>query len=486
MKKFLVGTCYQKEKGFFSPRSSGHLSDVTLVFSDNRRIQAHKLILATSSPVFKVMTYGAMATNKITLACDSYEMFQLLLCYIYKEEINLTEVHQVDTLGLYCSKYLMVEVTLATLPLVYDWTLLLRTSYCCISTQVLVMAADNVLESSEIIFMRRSSLWQLLTNPRLCMSSEIIIIKAITAWGVENAGYHPHPAETSLVLTPLENARQNRSSNSCHAGQCGSVVHNGVEHLDSFKPATSELKKTVEEFLPIVRFDEMSVEELVTWVFPSGIFTGDECEALVMNVKGIHTSALPASVSHMENIGRKRMPRSTMLLSLNSTNGSSSEYIYYNKVNMNLLQNILNNKFEFSILHMHQVDTLGLYCSKYFMVKGTLATLPLVYDWTLLLRTSYCCISTQVLVMSADNVLESSEIIFMRRSSLWQLLTNPRLCMSSEIIIIKAITAWGVENAGYHRHPAETSLVLTPQENARQNRSSNSCWNHSSNLEIVT
>ncbi|XP_069953070.1 uncharacterized protein [Cherax quadricarinatus] len=214
------------------------------------------------------------------------------------------------------------------------------------------MAADNVLESSEIIFMRRSSLWQLLTNPRLCMSSEIIIIKAITAWGVENAGYHPHPAETSLVLTPLENARRNRRSNSRHAGQCGSVVHNGVEHLDSFKPATSELKKTVEEFLPLVRFDEMSVEELVTWVFPSVIFTGDECVALVMNVKGIHTSALPASVSHMENIGRKRMPRSTMLLSLNSTNGSSSEYIYYNKVNMNLLQNILNNKFEFSILHM--------------------------------------------------------------------------------------------------------------------------------------
>nr|XP_053647316.1 BTB/POZ domain-containing protein 3-like isoform X1 [Cherax quadricarinatus] len=96
--------------------SSGHLSDVTLVFSDNRRIQAHKLILAMSSPVFEAMMYGAMATNEITLACDSYEMFQLLLCYIYEEEINLSDVfvgiqmyhlahrYQMDTLALYCSK----------------------------------------------------------------------------------------------------------------------------------------------------------------------------------------------------------------------------------------------------------------------------------------------------------------------------------------------------------------------------------------------
>lgn len=337
--------------------SSGHLSDVTLVFSDNRRIQAHKLILAMSSPVFEAMMYGAMATNEITLACDSYEMFQLLLCYIYEEEINLSDVfvgiqmyhlahrYQMDTLALYCSKYLMGEVTPATLPLVYDTALLLEDflllHHC---TEVLVMAADNVLESPEIIFMRRSSLWQLLTNPRLCVSSRIIIFKAITAWGVENAGYHPHPAETGLALTPLENARRNRSSNSRHAGQSGSVLHNGAERLDSFKPATSELKKTVEEFLPLVRFDEMSVEELVTWVFPSGIFTGDECVALVMNVKGIHTSALPASISQTENIGRKRMQRSTTLLSLNSTNGSSIGYIYYDKVNVNLLQNILINK----------------------------------------------------------------------------------------------------------------------------------------------
>ncbi|XP_055372311.1 uncharacterized protein LOC129606184 [Condylostylus longicornis] len=88
---------------------------------DDHIIKAHKLILATSSPVFEAMLYGPLNFNDnnnstgiktIRISDISPEMFYKLLMFIYTSELNFIEENIEDLIELYyCSeKYLIKDL----------------------------------------------------------------------------------------------------------------------------------------------------------------------------------------------------------------------------------------------------------------------------------------------------------------------------------------------------------------------------------------
>ncbi|KAK7075539.1 hypothetical protein SK128_001966, partial [Halocaridina rubra] len=75
---------------------SPHLADLTITFPGHERsIQAHRLILAMSSPVFEAMLFGPLAEGpELRLNEDPPEAFEWVLEYIYKGQTQLQSVVQ--------------------------------------------------------------------------------------------------------------------------------------------------------------------------------------------------------------------------------------------------------------------------------------------------------------------------------------------------------------------------------------------------------
>ena len=69
---------------------------------DVKEVRAHKLVLASSSPVFKRMFYGAMKETKdvIPVEQSTADAFSLLLDYFYQKDINCKEMTIVELFDL--------------------------------------------------------------------------------------------------------------------------------------------------------------------------------------------------------------------------------------------------------------------------------------------------------------------------------------------------------------------------------------------------
>lgn len=81
---------------------------------ENIILNSHKVILCTASPVFEAMFYGPMAeTRCIHIADITADTFQLMLEYVYTDEVDLTDTQIEDILELYyCAKKYMLTVLL--------------------------------------------------------------------------------------------------------------------------------------------------------------------------------------------------------------------------------------------------------------------------------------------------------------------------------------------------------------------------------------
>nr|XP_045600629.1 uncharacterized protein LOC123759563 [Procambarus clarkii] len=199
-------------------RHSGHLSDLTITFPGHHNIiQAHRWVLAMSSPVFEAMLYGPLAEGEVlALPEDPPQAFEWLLDHMYRNQSQLPGVqlalqvyqlaakYQMDPLCQLCSQYLIQEVTPEFFPGVYEAAVLLGDeqllSRCA---QMLWVSSDSVLSSRNIGVLGRASLRQLLHHHQLAASSEAFVFRAIVAWGREHAkthgeggggcrGQHPH------------------------------------------------------------------------------------------------------------------------------------------------------------------------------------------------------------------------------------------------------------------------------------------------------
>merc|ERR1712187_557569 len=73
---------------------SGDFADVTLKSNQGRAFPAHKLVLATRSPVFRAMFHGGMReahTGEASIDASSVSVQQLLE-YVYTDEIDAIAV----------------------------------------------------------------------------------------------------------------------------------------------------------------------------------------------------------------------------------------------------------------------------------------------------------------------------------------------------------------------------------------------------------
>lgn len=77
-----------------------------------RKFKAHKLILGISSPVFEAMLYGALATDKDIIITDiEPDTFQLILNYIYTDNVEITSTDQAFDLLYASKKYILDHLT---------------------------------------------------------------------------------------------------------------------------------------------------------------------------------------------------------------------------------------------------------------------------------------------------------------------------------------------------------------------------------------
>ncbi|XP_075166708.1 uncharacterized protein LOC142238866 isoform X2 [Haematobia irritans] len=82
-------------------------------------VRCHKLILATSSPVFEAMFYGPISEkqNVIEILDMSYDIFKLMIVYIYKGSLDFCTLSLEETIELYygAEKYLLNDLKLECL-----------------------------------------------------------------------------------------------------------------------------------------------------------------------------------------------------------------------------------------------------------------------------------------------------------------------------------------------------------------------------------
>ncbi|XP_056635269.1 BTB/POZ domain-containing protein 6 [Diorhabda sublineata] len=77
---------------------------------DGIEIKAHKLILASSSPVFEKMFYGDMAQDVIEICDISVDEFNQMLDYVYTERLDIYSVLNAWNLFYIANKYLLEDL----------------------------------------------------------------------------------------------------------------------------------------------------------------------------------------------------------------------------------------------------------------------------------------------------------------------------------------------------------------------------------------
>ncbi|KAG7164795.1 BTB/POZ domain-containing protein 6-like 5 [Homarus americanus] len=311
--------------------------------------------MAMNSPVFEAMLYGPMAEkDTLSLDDDQPEAFKCLLDFIYTDNINFTEVkltlqvyrlahkYQLDKICQICSENLAEEITEENFPFVYDTALFFddhKLLQRC--EEVLITAADQVLKSKNITFLRSSSLKQLLSHPRLAVSSEANVFSALLSWGLSQvkAEYAVGPV-TYLPVVKKESPKSISAKEDENEKEEEAIE----KHQYKEEMLIPKLRQVVEEFLPLVRFLTMTAEEFIQHVIPSGIVAVEEGVNILQGIEGMY-STLPKFVSSLA--AKKRYPSliTSLVLSISPmNNGTSINFKYYTKINHYLLQNFQTTK----------------------------------------------------------------------------------------------------------------------------------------------
>lgn len=176
------------------------LSDVTFIATDRsgneKRIRAHKLALASMSPVFKCMFCGELKEGAVVPITDvSAECFTEFLQLFYKSaDVKLTEENIVEVMQL-ADKYDVKEFTEHIEPflkqivsdknacLFYELALSLPLWHQKADEYLAIINnnAAKVFESSSFLDLNESTLTSILQSDRLS-SDEITVLNAVIAW----------------------------------------------------------------------------------------------------------------------------------------------------------------------------------------------------------------------------------------------------------------------------------------------------------------
>lgn len=114
------------KKRYVSLLETGKFSDCCFLVSDEK-IQSHKIILASSSPVFEAMLYGPLAASEIVIDDLLASDFRQMLTFVYTDAVQIYSVinawqliyiakkYLIDDLLDYCLKYIRKELEAANI-----------------------------------------------------------------------------------------------------------------------------------------------------------------------------------------------------------------------------------------------------------------------------------------------------------------------------------------------------------------------------------
>ncbi|XP_045194654.2 BTB/POZ domain-containing protein 1-like [Mercenaria mercenaria] len=162
---------------------------------EGEAIKAHKIVLATRSPVFQAMFFGPCADgkNEVDLENAEEEIFNLFLRYLYSDRVTLTEEHafavmdmahyyKVSSLVLYCADYLTTIITpsnaceILSTAMLYELTGL--KNVCC---SFIDSHAQQVLKSNGFLNLSENCLLYLLKGDTF-FAKEEEILEAADKW----------------------------------------------------------------------------------------------------------------------------------------------------------------------------------------------------------------------------------------------------------------------------------------------------------------
>ncbi|XP_076059308.1 BTB/POZ domain-containing protein 6-A-like [Oratosquilla oratoria] len=239
---------------------TGVYSDVQIMLPGcSVPVEAHRLVLAVSSPVFASMLLGPLAEKRETLDLpeDDADAFRKLLCHAYTGAVDLVSVdsalcvytlahkYDMDALMADCSGFLLDNLTTECVLAVYDLaTLLEDNSLQDACMKLLQEDPDSVMSSSSVACMRPETLKHLFARPDLTVSSEIILFQALVTWG--------------KAQLPREKAEED-------AG----LLRDVIDHI-----------------LTEIRLLSLGLEEFTDVVLPTEVFTPEEVVSIIRAIRG--------------------------------------------------------------------------------------------------------------------------------------------------------------------------------------------------------
>ncbi|XP_050698745.1 uncharacterized protein LOC126986515 [Eriocheir sinensis] len=231
-------------------------SDLTITLTGcDASFRVHKIYLAMASPVLEEMidSLPPLRQNHLLLHEDApSEAFHWLMRFVHRTDppmessrlalkvACLVGKYRVKELYPACLKWLEDILKKGTLLEVYNAAYLLRNSLLVTKClQMLLTCAEEVLSSQQVCCLTEDALRHLLKQ-HLYVQSEAVILNAVLAWG--------------------------RAQLRQQQGACGEELHQKIKHV-----------------LPHVRLLTLSTEEIVRWLVPSGVYSAEESQAILMH-----------------------------------------------------------------------------------------------------------------------------------------------------------------------------------------------------------
>lgn len=176
-------------------------------------MRAHKLILATSSPVFKVMLYGPMADSHEILISDiEPQVFQLLLDFIYKDRVSIgclenacgliyaAKKYMLPYLVALCIRYIETSLSIHNVLTIFNFAVLIQEEALITICVKLICKHPIMILNNESEHISGFCLREILMQDYINMS-EIDLIKYAVYWA------HNECIEQDLIPSK-ENVRQ--------------------------------------------------------------------------------------------------------------------------------------------------------------------------------------------------------------------------------------------------------------------------------------
>ena len=182
------------------------LSDVKFVVpvltgeSESKVIQAHKFVLAISSPVFFAMFYGQMAETKDSIElpdCD-YETLLELFRFLYSDEVNLSGSNVMQVLYLAnkymvpfladkCTKYLRQNLNASNVLCILPYAQRFQDKYLeDLCWKVIEIQTEEFVTSDEFVTVERSLVESVVKRERLNVK-EVELFKAVDHWATRES-----------------------------------------------------------------------------------------------------------------------------------------------------------------------------------------------------------------------------------------------------------------------------------------------------------